>query len=54
MDENKETQMKNQNISTDNVLESLRAWHGKEAVTQWPLTHLRLGLQVLDEEAETP
>lgn len=50
MDENEKTQMKYQNISTDNVLEALRAWHGKESRINWPLSHLRLGLQVLDEE----
>lgn len=42
--------MKYQNITTDDVLESLRAWHGKESVTHWTLARLRLGLQVLAEE----
>ncbi len=42
--------MKYHNISTDDVLESLRAWHGKESVTLWPLSQLRLGLQILAEE----
>lgn len=50
MDENEKNQMKYQNITTDNVLESLRAWHGNEAVTYWPLSQLRLGLQVEEEE----
>ncbi|PID87211.1 MAG: hypothetical protein CSB13_00540 [Chloroflexi bacterium] len=42
--------MNHRNISTDDVLESLRAWHGNESVVQWPLAGLRLGLQVVDEE----
>ena len=42
--------MKYHNISTDDVLESLRAWHGKESVTLWPLSQLRLGLQELTED----
>jgi len=50
MKENEEIQMKYQNITTDDILEALRAWHGKESVTHWPLSQLRLGLQVLDEE----
>lgn len=50
MDENEKNQMKLQNITTDDVLDSLRAWHGNDSVTLWPLSHLRLGLQVVDEE----
>lgn len=37
-------------ITSDDVLEALRLWHGGE-VTQWPLLHLRLGLQLAHEEA---
>ncbi|MBE2220823.1 MAG: hypothetical protein IAF02_04750 [Anaerolineae bacterium] len=50
MDENEKFQMKYQNITTDDVLEALRAWHGKESVTHWPFSQLRLGLQLVDEE----
>ena len=37
--------MKYQSISTDDILDALRAWHGNEAVTNWPLSNMRLGLQ---------
>ena len=39
-----------QNITTDDVLDALRAWHGNESVTTWPLFQMRLGLQVVEEE----
>lgn len=42
--------MEIQNITTDDVLDALRAWHGNESVTTWPLFQMRLGLQVVEEE----
>lgn len=50
MNENEKISMKYQNITTNDVLDALRAWHGKESVTQWSLASMRLGLQVVDEE----
>ncbi|MCP4358249.1 MAG: hypothetical protein GY796_09570 [Chloroflexi bacterium] len=38
-------------ISTDDVLEALRLWHGGE-ITQWPLAKLRLGLQLTHEQED--
>jgi len=35
-------------INSDNVLEALRLWHGGE-VPQWPLAHLRLGIQLIQQ-----
>jgi hypothetical protein len=35
-------------ITSEDVLEALRLWHGGET-SQWPLAHLRLGLQVAHE-----
>jgi len=37
-------------ITTDDVLEGLRSWHGKETGNNWPLSHMRLGLQISGEE----
>lgn len=36
-------------IKPEDVLEALRLWHGGETA-RWPLAHLRLGLQVLQDE----
>lgn len=38
------------NVSVDDVAEALRLWHGGE-VKQWPLAHLRLGLQIAPDQA---
>lgn len=37
-------------ITSEHVLEALRIWHGSD-VSKWPLAHLRLGLQVAQNEA---
>lgn len=50
MDETEEKRMKEESITTDDVLDALRAWHGNESVLLWPLAQMRLGLQVGDEE----
>ncbi len=36
-------------VTSENVLNSLRLWHGGE-VPQWPLAQLRLGLQIAQQE----
>lgn len=36
-------------INSDDVLEALRLWHGGEP-RRWPLSHLRLGLQALQDQ----
>lgn len=38
-------------ISSENVLEALRLWHGREKV-EWPLTDLRLRTEVRDEQQQ--
>jgi hypothetical protein len=35
-------------INSDDVLEALRLWHGGE-VPHWPLAHLRLGIQLMQQ-----
>jgi hypothetical protein len=37
-------------ITSDDVLEALRLWHGGETL-RWPLARLRLGLQMMNNEA---
>ncbi|MCZ7667356.1 MAG: hypothetical protein M5U34_09185 [Chloroflexi bacterium] len=42
--------MTNQALTTDEVLEALRSWHGKETTDKWSLAQMRLGLQFASEE----
>ena len=38
-------------VTTDDIWEALRLWHGAET-DKWPLAHLRLGLQIEQEQGE--